>query len=75
MEWCEALAPGGGEAYVQVTSLLNGEYSGTGAGEGVVLDMLSTLRSLLAGSEAAAAAFGRDVGYGTFAAALRAAWG
>ena len=82
-------APGGGEAYVQVTSLLNGEYgsAGAGAGEGdgdgagagagakVVLDVLATLRSLLAGSEAAAAAFGRDVGYGTFAAALRAAWG
>jgi hypothetical protein len=27
---------GNGEAYVQVTSLLNGEYNGTGAGEGVV---------------------------------------
>ena len=35
-----------------------------------VLDVLYTLRSLLAGSEAAAAAFGRDVGYGTFAVGL-----
>ena len=64
-----------GEAYVQVTSLLNGAYSGTALGQRVVLDVLVTLRSLLAGSEEAASAFGRDVGYTTFAAALRAAWG
>ena len=68
-------ASDGGQAYVQVVSLLNGEYLGAKESEGVVLDALATLRSLLAGSESAAAAFGRDVGYGTFAAALEAAWG
>ena len=68
-------ASDGGQAYVQVVSLLNGEYLGAKESEGVVLDVLATLRSLLAGSESAAAAFGRDVGYETFAAALEAAWG
>ena len=36
-----------------------------------MLDVLSTLRSLLAESEDAASAFGRDVGYETLNAALR----
>ena len=61
-----------GEAYVQVVSLLNGEGVDD---ERVILDVLITLRSLLSGSEAAAAAFGDRVGYDTFAHALRAAWG
>ena len=64
-----------GEAYVQVISLLNGEYGDAGVRELVVLDVLSTLRSLLSESEEAAAAFGRTVGYETLNAALRTAWG
>ena len=64
-----------GEAYVQVISLLNGEYGDARVRELVVLDVLSTLRSLLAESEDAASAFGRDVGYETLNAALCTAWG
>ena len=70
-----ASAEANGEAYVQVISLLNGEYGDARVRELVVLDVLSTLRSLLAESEDAAAAFGRDVGYETLNAALRTAWG
>ena len=60
---------------MQVISLLNGEYGDAGVRELVVLDVLSTLRSLLSESEEAAAAFGRTVGYETLNAALRTAWG
>jgi hypothetical protein len=60
-------------AYVQVVSLLNAE--GGSGGEAAALECVCTLRSLLSGSETAARAFGRDVGYDTFAHALEAAWG
>ena len=70
-----ASAEANGEAYVQVISLLNGEYGDARVRELVVLDVLSTLRSLLAESEDAASAFGRDVGYETLNAALCTAWG
>ena len=67
----------GSPAYVQVVSLLNGSSRGvaTAEGEAAALECVRTLRSLLSGSETAARAFGRDVGYETFAHALEAAWG
>ena len=66
----------GSPAYVQVVSLLNAERGvATAEGEAAALECVRTLRSLLSGSETAARAFGRDVGYETFAHALEAAWG
>ena len=65
-------------AYVQVVSLLNAERGvedGGSGGEAAALECVRTLRSLLSGSETAARAFERDVGYDTFAHALEAAWG
>ena len=59
-------ADGNGEAYVQVTSLLNGEYSGT-APKRVVLDVFLEVFSPVRKQRRA---FDRDVGYDIFAAAL-----
>ena len=63
-------------AYVQVVSLLVAERGGaTAAREAAALECVRTLRSLLSGSETAARAFERDVGYETFARALETARG
>ena len=63
-------------AYVQVVSLLVAERgAATAESEAVALECVRTLRSLLSGSETAARAFERDVGYETFARALETARG